>query len=65
MNEGLVAIEDKDLYSRTQPSVDRELFRSTPNGQSWPSVSTSLVFEPDIPGIETGRQTSREFTSLI
>ena len=27
MNEGLVAIEDKDLYSRTQPSVDRELFR--------------------------------------
>ena len=26
-NEGLVAIEDKDLYSRTSPTRDNELFR--------------------------------------
>ena len=26
-NEGLVAIEDKDLYSRTSPSSDNALFR--------------------------------------
>ena len=26
-NEGLVAIEDKDLYSRTSPAIDKVLFR--------------------------------------
>jgi hypothetical protein len=26
-NEGLVAIEDKDMYSRTLPTVDSQLFR--------------------------------------
>jgi hypothetical protein len=27
LNEGLVALEDKDLYSRTSPSVDSQVFR--------------------------------------
>ena len=53
--EGLVAIEDKDLYSRTQPSVDRELFRKYAERPELAVRLNQLVFEPDIPGIETGR----------
>ena len=55
MNEGLVAIEDKDLYSRTHPSVDRELFRKYAERPELAMRLNQLVFEPDIPGIETGR----------
>ena len=55
MAEGLVAIEDKDLYSRTQPSVDNELFRKYAEQPELARRLNQLVFEPDIPGIETGR----------
>ena len=53
--EGLVAIEDKDLYSRTDPSVDSELFRKYAERPELAMRLNRLVFEPDIPGIETGR----------
>ena len=54
-NEGLVAIEDKDLYSRTSPSVDRILFRKYAERPELAKLLNQLVLEPDIPGIETGR----------
>ena len=53
--EGLVAIEDKDLYSRTHPSVDHVLFRKYAERPELAFRLNQLVFEPDIPGIETGR----------
>lgn len=55
MAEGLVAIEDKDLYSRTQPIVDNALFRKYAERPELAMRLNQLVFEPDIPGIETGR----------
>jgi hypothetical protein len=55
MNEGLVAIEDKDLYSRTKPSVDRVLFRKYAERPELARLLNLLVLEPDIPGIETDR----------
>jgi hypothetical protein len=54
-NEGLVAIEDKDLYSRTHPSVDRQLFSKYAERPELALRLNQLVFEPDVPGIETGR----------
>ena len=54
-NEGLVAIEDKDLYSRTQPTVDSTLFRKYAEKPELARLLNALVLEPDIPGIETGR----------
>jgi hypothetical protein len=53
--EGLVAIEDKDLYSRTSPSVDKTLFRKYAETPELAKLLNRLVLEPDIPGIETGR----------
>jgi len=54
-NEGLVAIEAKDLYSRTQPSSDGVLFRQYAENPELAKLLNLLVLEPDIPGIETGR----------
>src|SRR5688572_968344 len=54
-NEGLVAIEDKDLYSRTQPSSDRVLFRKYAERPELARLLNLLVLEPDLPGIEAGR----------
>jgi len=54
-NEGLVAIEAKDLYSRTQPSGDNVLFRKYAEKPELASLLNALVLEPDIPGIATGR----------
>jgi hypothetical protein len=54
-NEGLVAIEDKDLYSRTKPTTDRALFRKYAENPELAKLLNLLVLEPDIPGIETGR----------
>jgi hypothetical protein len=53
--EGLVAIEDKDLYSRTSPTVDKALFRKYAETPELAKLLNQLVLEPDIPGIETGR----------
>jgi len=55
-NEGLVAIEDKDLYSRTQPTVDNALFRKYAEKPELARLLNAIVLEPDIPGIETGRK---------
>jgi uncharacterized protein DUF4331 len=54
-NEGLVAIEDKDLYSRTSPAFDRVLFRKYAENPELARLLNRLVLEPDIPNIETGR----------
>jgi hypothetical protein len=54
-NEGLVAIEDKDLYSRTTPSTDRALFAKYAENPELARLLNALVFDPDVPGIETGR----------
>jgi len=54
-NEGLVAIEDKDLYSRTQPSSDRLLFKKYAESPELARLLNLIVLEPDIPGIETNR----------
>jgi Domain of unknown function (DUF4331) len=53
--EGLVAIEDKDLYSRTSPASDKVLFRKYAENPELAKLLNQLVLEPDIPGIETGR----------
>jgi hypothetical protein len=54
-NEGLVAIQDKDRYSRTQPSTDNVLFRKYAEKPELAKLLNVIVLEPDIPGIETGR----------
>jgi hypothetical protein len=54
-NEGLVAIEDKDLYSRTSPTTDASLFRKYAVRPELAKLLNLIVLEPDIPGIETGR----------
>jgi hypothetical protein len=43
-NEGLVAIEDKDLYSRTSPSVDALLFKKYALNPELASLLNALVF---------------------
>ena len=54
-NEGLVAIEDKDLYSRTSPAFDSVLFRKYAENPELAKLLNLIVLEPDIPGIETRR----------
>ena len=54
-NEGLVALEDKDLYSRTQPTSDKALFSKYALRPELAKLINQLVAEPDIPGIETNR----------
>jgi len=54
-NEGLVAIRDKDLYSRTSPSRDANLFAKYALRPELAKLLNLLVFDPDIPGIETDR----------
>ena len=54
-NEGLVALEDKDLYSRTHPSSDAKLFTKYAKNPELAKLLNLLVLEPDIPGIETNR----------
>ncbi|MEO5720159.1 MAG: DUF4331 domain-containing protein [Chthoniobacterales bacterium] len=43
-NEGLVAIKDKDLYSRTQPSADATLFRDYALNPELARLINALVF---------------------
>ncbi len=54
-NEGLVAIEAKDLYSRTSPAFDKVLFRKYAERPELAKLLNQLVLEPDIPGIQTRR----------
>jgi len=54
-NEGLVAIEAKDLYSRTSPATDNALFRKYAEKPELAKLLNLIVLQPDIAGIETGR----------
>ena len=47
-NEGLVAIEDKDLYSRTSPSRDHELFRKYAETPELAALINALVFKSNV-----------------
>jgi hypothetical protein len=47
-NEGLVAIEDKDLYSRTSPSSDRELLRKYAETPELAHLINLLVFKAPV-----------------
>ncbi len=53
-NEGFVAITEKDNYSRTPPTRDNR-FRRFAEEPELAKLLNLIVFEPDIPGIETGR----------
>jgi len=54
-NEGLVALEDKDVYSRTKPTVDQALFRKYALNPELAKLINLLVLPAPIPGIDTNR----------
>jgi Domain of unknown function (DUF4331) len=56
-NEGLVALVDKDLYSRTSPTSDDRLFRKYAENPELAKLINLLVFKGNNPppAIETGR----------
>jgi Domain of unknown function (DUF4331) len=54
-NEGLVAIEDKDIYNRSSPSVDSKLFRKYAENPELAKLINLLVFGGAGPAIETNR----------
>jgi len=47
-NEGLVALEDKDLYSRTSPTRDNELFRKYAVTPELAGLINALVFNANV-----------------
>ena len=47
-NEGLVAIEDKDLYSRTSPTRDKDLFRKYAVTPELAALINALVFKANV-----------------
>jgi hypothetical protein len=47
-NEGLVAIKDKDLYSRTSPEVDSRLFRQYAVTPELAALINALVFKSNV-----------------
>ena len=54
-NEGLVAIVDKDRYSRSEPSSDRELFSKYAENPELARLINALVFGGNGPAIESNR----------
>ena len=54
-NEGLVAVVDKDLYSRTSPSDDAKLFKKYALQPELARLLNKLVLKSPIPSIETDR----------
>jgi hypothetical protein len=54
-NEALVAVVDKDLYSRTSPSDDARLFSKYALNPELATLLNLLVLDPDIPGIDADR----------
>ena len=54
-NEGLVAIADKDRYSRTGPQLDSQLFRKYAEQPELARLINLLVFGGAGPAIETNR----------
>ncbi|HEU4388908.1 MAG TPA: DUF4331 domain-containing protein [Blastocatellia bacterium] len=55
--EGLVAIEDKDMYNRSKPTQDSMLFRKYAESPELAKLINALVFTPlgIPPALETGR----------
>jgi hypothetical protein len=47
-NEGLVALEDKDMYSRTSPTRDNELFRKYAEKPELAALINALVFNANV-----------------
>jgi hypothetical protein len=47
-NEGLVALEDKDLYSRTSPTRDKDLFRKYAERPELAALINALVFNANV-----------------
>jgi hypothetical protein len=45
---GLVALEDKDLYSRTSPTRDKDLFRKYALNPELAALINALVFKADV-----------------
>src|SRR6266496_4205792 len=54
-NEGLVAIADKDRYSRTSPEVDNALFRRYAVTPELAHLINVIIFNGTLPDVETGR----------
>src|SRR5215472_12474840 len=54
-NEGLVAIADKDRYSRTSPESDNELFRGYAETPELAHLINVILFNGQLPDVETGR----------
>ena len=55
-NEGLVAIVDKDRYSRTSPTVDSQIFRKYAETPELAALINALLVPPlDPPAVTTGR----------
>ncbi len=47
-NEGLVALQDKDLYSRTSPTRDKDLFRKYAERPELAALINALVFGSNV-----------------
>jgi len=47
-NEALVALEDKDVYSRTNPTQDNDLFRKYAEKPELAALINALVFHADV-----------------
>ena len=54
-NEGLVALEDKDLYSRTLPTTDGQLFRKYAESPELSALINALIGNGQQLSIPTGR----------
>jgi hypothetical protein len=54
-NEGLVAIADKDRYSRTSPESDNDLFRQYAETPELARLINQVIFNGQLPDVETGR----------
>jgi Domain of unknown function (DUF4331) len=54
-NEGLVAIADKDRYSRTSPEDDNTIFRKYAMSPELARLINAIVFGGTLPSIETKR----------
>jgi hypothetical protein len=54
-NEGLVAIADKDLYSRTSPQVDNAIFRKYAENPELGALINALLLGKAHPEIASGR----------
>jgi len=54
-NEGLVALKDKDLYSRSSPSVDKFLFAKYALNPELAKLINAIVFSGNGPAPETDR----------